>query len=179
MCLPFVRLCLCLCIQDAGSQVSVDLYEMEDLGAGGSGAAGGLMHPFTPRGKMLWRGDEGVDAALELLDAAEEAAGPGSETIAWRSGLIRPAKRIKHALDFAKFCSGESAKMWGNARTVTHEEATRMVKVPPPCLRARSLFTFLRVSSFTQRSICVRCGKLVYQKPRQPVTEGRQPTSFA
>eukprot|EP00192_Tetraselmis_astigmatica_P012825 CAMPEP_0117659798 /NCGR_PEP_ID=MMETSP0804-20121206/6623_1 /TAXON_ID=1074897 /ORGANISM="Tetraselmis astigmatica, Strain CCMP880" /LENGTH=392 /DNA_ID=CAMNT_0005466477 /DNA_START=571 /DNA_END=1749 /DNA_ORIENTATION=- len=100
---------------------------MEDLGAGGSGAAGGLMHPFTPRGKMLWRGDEGVDAALELLDAAEEAAGPGSETIAWRSGLIRPAKRIKHALDFAKFCSGESAKMWGNARTVTHEEATRLV----------------------------------------------------
>ena len=36
----------------ADSPVSVDLYDCEGLGGGGSGAAGGLLHPFTPRGKV-------------------------------------------------------------------------------------------------------------------------------
>ena len=101
----------------ADSHVSVDLYDCEGLGGGGSGAAGGLLHPFTPRGKVtsqvlkgtsrhqcapglyssylwsgpnsltlpscattmqpLWRGDEGVVAAMELVNAAEKAAEPG------------------------------------------------------------------------------------------------------
>ena len=33
----------------------------------------GLAHLYTPRGKIIWRGTEGVAATLELVEAAENA----------------------------------------------------------------------------------------------------------
>ncbi|GLI63662.1 hypothetical protein VaNZ11_006699 [Volvox africanus] len=53
--------------------VVVDLYDAAGIAAGGSGAAAGLLHPYNPRGKLLWRGEEAMAAAMELVDAAEAA----------------------------------------------------------------------------------------------------------
>ena len=57
--------------------------ERQDGGAGAdaidekrarrASVAAGLLHPYTPRGKIIWRGTEGVAATLELVEAAENA----------------------------------------------------------------------------------------------------------
>ncbi|GIL65442.1 hypothetical protein Vafri_19192 [Volvox africanus] len=53
--------------------VVIDLYDAAGIAAGGSGAAAGLLHPYNPRGKLLWRGEDAMAVALELVDAAEAA----------------------------------------------------------------------------------------------------------
>lgn len=60
------------------------------LGGGASGAAAGLLHPFSPRGRPLWEAGRALPAALALLDAAEAAA-PGAPPFRWRQPLLRPA----------------------------------------------------------------------------------------
>jgi hypothetical protein len=53
----------------------VELYDAYGIGEGASGAAAGLLHPFTPRGKLLWGGLEGYRATLHLIDVADTARG--------------------------------------------------------------------------------------------------------
>eukprot|EP00873_Tetraselmis_striata_P043043 jgi/Tetstr1/463307/TSEL_008231.t1 len=108
--------------------VAVDLYDCVGLGAGGSGAAAGLLHPYTSRGKLLWKGAEGVEAALELVAAAEQHAEPGTPGFVWRSGLLRPAKSSKQAADFLKFCGdAHPGGNWGGARAVDAAAARALV----------------------------------------------------
>jgi hypothetical protein len=33
--------------------------------------AGGLLHPLTPRNKLIWKGEEGFAATTELLQASK------------------------------------------------------------------------------------------------------------
>ena len=82
------------------------------LGAGASGASAGLLHPYTPRGKLLWRGEECMEAALDLVavaaaaaqthrgaqrddSPAEASAGPADEPFVWRQPILRPAVTAK------------------------------------------------------------------------------------
>ncbi len=51
----------------AEAPVSVDLYDCEGLGGGGSGAAGGLLHPFTSRGKVILAA---MDLPMPLLQSS-------------------------------------------------------------------------------------------------------------
>ncbi|GIM09231.1 hypothetical protein Vretimale_13112 [Volvox reticuliferus] len=67
--------------------VVIDLYDAAGIAAGGSGAAAGLLHPYNPRGKLLWRGEEAMAATLELVAAA--AAAEAVESVA--SGPLIPA----------------------------------------------------------------------------------------
>jgi glycine/D-amino acid oxidase-like deaminating enzyme len=53
--------------------VRVTLIDEKRVAGGASGVAAGLLHPYTPRGKIIWRGTEGVTATLELVEAAENA----------------------------------------------------------------------------------------------------------
>eukprot|EP00775_Hariotina_reticulata_P006660 gene6660-6884_t len=59
---------------EAGQAVHVTVVDAVGIGAGGSGAAAGLLHPYTPKGKLLWRAQEALAAALDLLAVAEAAA---------------------------------------------------------------------------------------------------------
>lgn len=85
--------------------LSVDLFDAYGLGAGGSGAAAGLIHPFNPKGRILWRGVEAFEDALRLVDAAEQWASEEpsmtGEKFVWRQGLIRPSKTAKQAKSFS------------------------------------------------------------------------------
>ena len=47
------------------------LFEPFGLGAGGTGAAAGLIHPFAPTGKPMWRGAEAFREAEALVAVAE------------------------------------------------------------------------------------------------------------
>ncbi|XP_020587150.1 uncharacterized protein LOC110029269 [Phalaenopsis equestris] len=55
------------------SGMSIDIYDESGLGGGASGISGGLLHPYSPKGKLLWRGSESWGECLKLLAAAERA----------------------------------------------------------------------------------------------------------
>lgn len=100
--------------------ISVDVFDEEGIGAGASGVSGGLLHPYTPKGKLVWSGAEGWHAALELLSVADAAANwdPQSHAkpIAWKRGILRPPASPKHCRDFVKFVklsSGEHRDLAG------------------------------------------------------------------
>ena len=82
--------------------IRIRLYDAFGIGAGGSGVAAGLLHPYTPRGKVLWQGREAFQDALHLIEAAESANGTEDSPFVWRHGLLRPARQLKQAQQFAK-----------------------------------------------------------------------------
>lgn len=122
--------------QHSFGPVTITLIDEKAIAGGASGVAAGLLHPYTPRGKLIWRGVEGVDATLALVAAAEAAEavmesgdvllkrdveldaflekknGTSKETkhrgqaVGYRAGVCRPARDWKQALDLAKHCGG-------------------------------------------------------------------------
>ena len=56
-----------------GRAIDVTLMDAVGVAGGASGVAAGLLHPYTPRGKTVWRGDEGVREAKRMIDAAQRA----------------------------------------------------------------------------------------------------------
>ena len=56
-----------------GRAVELTLIDGAGVGGGASGVAAGLLHPYTVRGKTIWRGEEGAARARRLLDAAARA----------------------------------------------------------------------------------------------------------
>lgn len=53
-----------------GSDVTV--FDPNEVGTGGaSSVAAGLLHPLTPRGKLIWKGEEGFVAAVGLIEVKE------------------------------------------------------------------------------------------------------------
>ncbi|KAK9807965.1 hypothetical protein WJX73_008309 [Symbiochloris irregularis] len=56
---------------------------------------GGLLHPLTPKGKVLWYGEEATQAALDLVAVAEAAE--SSQTFAWHQPFVRMATSLKQA----------------------------------------------------------------------------------
>ncbi|GAB2300239.1 hypothetical protein Dimus_034277 [Dionaea muscipula] len=88
----------------------IDIYDEAGIGGGASGVAGGLVHPYSPKVKLLWRGAECWSEFLNLLSFAEEAVkshrsnnaegAKCSQTtnnfIVRRRGILRPATREKN-----------------------------------------------------------------------------------
>jgi glycine/D-amino acid oxidase-like deaminating enzyme len=56
-----------------GVRTTVTVYDACGLGQGASGAAAGLLHPFSPKGKLAWMGLQGFAATETLIRAAESA----------------------------------------------------------------------------------------------------------
>lgn len=70
-------------------ELEVVVFDRQGIGAGASGVAAGLMHPFAgAHSKLNKWGREGYDATLSLLTAAKNALGKSSHHI---SGILRPA----------------------------------------------------------------------------------------
>lgn len=53
--------------------MNIDIYDEAGLGGGASGVSGGLLHPYSPKAKLLWRGSESWNECLNLLATAERA----------------------------------------------------------------------------------------------------------
>jgi glycine/D-amino acid oxidase-like deaminating enzyme len=69
-------------------QFEIVLIDAEGIGAGASGVAAGLMHPFAgAHSKLNQWGREGFEASLELLKVSEKALGRSPYRI---SGILRP-----------------------------------------------------------------------------------------
>ncbi|KAJ4816389.1 FAD-dependent oxidoreductase-like protein [Rhynchospora pubera] len=98
-----------------GSHVCVDIFDETGIGGGASGVAGGLLHPYSPKAKLLWKGAEFWKECLELLAVAEQAnnAQRIKETdcvdggIVLRRGILRPAtsqKNVEILIENASSC---------------------------------------------------------------------------
>lgn len=86
------------------SRVSVDIYDENGVGGGASGVSGGLLHPYSPKVKLLWRGAEFWKESMDLLRSAEQANGTAGsdmtsqdESLIWRRGIVRPPTTEKAA----------------------------------------------------------------------------------
>ncbi|XP_048323536.2 uncharacterized protein LOC107427083 isoform X2 [Ziziphus jujuba] len=85
--------------------VCIDIYDEFGVGGGASGVSGGLLHPYSPKAKLLWRGAECWNESMKLLSVAEAAMG-FKETaqldpefqglIVRRRGILRPAVSMKN-----------------------------------------------------------------------------------
>lgn len=84
------------------SNICVDIFDEVGLGGGASGVAGGLIHPYSPKAKLLWKGEECWTECLQLLRVAEEAAAldelnnKSDGFIVRRRGILRPAVSMKN-----------------------------------------------------------------------------------
>ena len=110
--------------------IQLTLYEGSSLGAGASGAAAGLLHPYNGKGRLLWRGKEALDEAKQLVHAAEGAS--EGETGIWNRELMRPALTDKQNKDLLK----PEVQHEDGIRNITHEEALALVpglQLPSTC----------------------------------------------
>ncbi|KAK1287910.1 hypothetical protein QJS10_CPB19g00653 [Acorus calamus] len=104
------------------SHVHIDIFDEIGIGGGASGVAGGLIHPYSPKAKLLWRGAECWNECLKLLGIAEGHDGACTldqdaynlahnpeKQIVWKRGILRPATTTKNAdilKENARNCSG-------------------------------------------------------------------------
>lgn len=89
------------------SSIEVTLFDAKGVASGASGVAAGLLHPFAGFHAKLNRfGYEGVDATLELLNAAERGMNYRPFDL---SGILRPAISSVQADEF-NICSQKYPK---------------------------------------------------------------------
>jgi glycine/D-amino acid oxidase-like deaminating enzyme len=73
--------------------VAVDLFDAQGLGAGASGCAAGLLHPYPgEQGRKSWMADAGMRATLDLITVSEQVLGTN---VADRSGILRIGELAK------------------------------------------------------------------------------------
>ncbi|KAG0468610.1 hypothetical protein HPP92_017938 [Vanilla planifolia] len=86
------------------SCMKIDLYDEVGIGGGASGSSGGLLHPYSPKAKLLWRGAESWKECMKLLTEAERVTGLSASRgtdenqtysfdgpLILRRGILRPA----------------------------------------------------------------------------------------
>ncbi|KAL4181415.1 hypothetical protein AMTRI_Chr12g237140 [Amborella trichopoda] len=94
----------------------IDIYDELGIGGGASGVAGGLLHPYSPKAKLLWKGAQCWEEAMVMLSIAEAAKDEGSFAqdlkdlvsqhifdgpIVWKRGIIKPITAMK-SIDIMK-----------------------------------------------------------------------------
>jgi glycine/D-amino acid oxidase-like deaminating enzyme len=52
----------------------IKLYDQYEPGMGGASNAATLMHMFTPSGKIIYKGEEGLECSLQMIDFATRSA---------------------------------------------------------------------------------------------------------
>lgn len=80
-------------------RIQLDVYDAFEIGSGATGVAAGLIHPFSPSGKLLWQGLTAHDHAERLIQAVQAHS---TEEFWRRSALYRPAMTEKQKKQFSK-----------------------------------------------------------------------------
>ncbi|CAM9812329.1 unnamed protein product, partial [Ectocarpus sp. 13 AM-2016] len=127
-----------------GSDVTVFDPHEAGTGSGASSVAAGLLHPLTPRGKLIWKGEEGFEAAKHLIQTVndklvDDAAAAGDDA-AQANGprgclttdnVYRPLMDEKQVDLFTK--AAEDLPQW--VESLTREEIMKAVPgSTPECL---------------------------------------------
>ncbi|VFR01389.1 unnamed protein product [Cuscuta campestris] len=109
-------------LQNSSKEAHLFIHIYDEIGTGGgaSGVSGGLLHPYSPKVKLLWKGEECWKESLNLLRVAEDAkvskslcveeqdqGQSGRDFMVRRSGILRPAlssKNMDIMIDNAEHC---------------------------------------------------------------------------
>lgn len=112
---------------DREEAVSVDLYDAVGIAGGASGAAAGLLHPYTPKGKVIWRGFEGVRDTVELIDVADGVPSNESSPFYWQGGIVRPATTERQASDFTRNVGKQASENGWEAELLDYESSVGLL----------------------------------------------------
>ncbi|XP_055960311.1 uncharacterized protein LOC126665552 isoform X2 [Mercurialis annua] len=159
---------------DKDVNLRIDIFDEVGIGGGASGVSGGLLHPYSPKAKLLWRGAECWNECLKLLSIAEKAALPidsisefgdschgFNNFIVRRRGILRPATSMKNLnvlYDNAQNCDASC-----RIETVDADSAQNLV--PNICLPFKSAFYMPQAVNVHPlrylRALFLACEKLV------------------
>ena len=125
-------LAVCRHLQDlaggAASGVRVTIFDSAAPGqsTGASAVAAGLLHPLSPRGKVIWRGQEGLEATLQLVQDAQAHLGPNEKVLASET-ILRPGLPGQHQSKFMNASDDDGSRFeW-----IGQDQVQRLVTVPP------------------------------------------------
>ncbi len=92
----------------------VTLYDTLDIGAGTSGMASGLLHPYVGvQSKLNWMGREGYAATVKLLNESQKVL--GKPVVNMNKGIIRLALVQEQELNFRASAATYPDVEWLNA----------------------------------------------------------------
>ncbi|KAL9223916.1 hypothetical protein vseg_000008 [Gypsophila vaccaria] len=80
-------------------KLHVDIFDESGIGGGASGVSGGLIHPYSPKLKLLWGAQHCWSDCLNLIKVAEHAALlriHSPHFLVRRTGILRPAVHEKN-----------------------------------------------------------------------------------
>ena len=64
---------LSIASQLASKDHTLVIYDTHEPGDGGASAvAAGLLHPLTPKGNIIWKGEEGLESTEQLITRVEK-----------------------------------------------------------------------------------------------------------
>ncbi|KAG2668367.1 hypothetical protein I3760_15G157500 [Carya illinoinensis] len=118
-------------------RLRIDIYDEVGIGGGASGVSGGLLHPYSPKGKLLLWGADCWKECLKLLSIAEAAVGQNSYGfIVRRRGILRPAMNMKNLL----ILNDNAQNCLASCRIETIDKETAQNLVPKLCMPFESAF---------------------------------------
>ena len=78
------------------NKLQIDIYDTRQPGyALASSVAAGLMHPLTPRGSLIWKGERGYEESMKLLNIIQNFIGIDKKLYKTNELLIRPFNNIE------------------------------------------------------------------------------------
>ncbi len=99
-----------------GKRIKVVVFDEGGIGAGSSGMAAGLMHPYVGvHAKLNWMGIQGIAATQKLLDVASAAQG---KAVANYCGILRLALSASQESDYKRCAAIHTAEVewWDSQR---------------------------------------------------------------
>ncbi|KAJ9557989.1 hypothetical protein OSB04_012603 [Centaurea solstitialis] len=130
-----------------GLHICVDVLDDVGIGGGASGVSGGLLHPYSPKVKPLWRAAECWEESLRLLSIAETAtcskelgfnnAQTSNGNIARRRGILRPAVSLKN-MSVMNDKNAQNSLAGCRVQCINEDEAHTLV--PNICVPSNSAF---------------------------------------
>jgi glycine/D-amino acid oxidase-like deaminating enzyme len=93
----------------------VVVFDPAGIGGGASGVAAGLLHPYVgAHSKLNWRGIEGMEATLQLINSAEKAL---NAPVASHNGMLRLAITEQQSKDYRQCADRSSGDVtWKTAK---------------------------------------------------------------
>jgi glycine/D-amino acid oxidase-like deaminating enzyme len=102
--------------ENEGQTLDITIFDKVAPGTGGaSSVAGGLLHPFSPSGKLIYLGQEGLESSINLINIAKQYSSDPDKVIL-RDKLFRLAQTDTHvkqllntASDYPQYAKWQSA----------------------------------------------------------------------
>ena len=138
--------------------LKIQLFEKEGIGAGASGAAAGLLHPYTGSlAQLNWRSQQGIAATIQLLDAAAQSIGKATYK---PSGIVRCAINPEDQKAFYNIVkTQDDVSLWDLQHTYSQTGIYKSALFIPGGL---SVYMDLYLKGIW--NLCARCGaELVLQ----------------